>query len=347
MTETELITNIETDLRLQRDTGAPGLPDRLTTKWDRLVTNEPRRFINPDMTVVLDVLRGFRRLRVFITDEPLYKPCRLNPLDWISGRRRATRKLLARAARILEERNYADLLEKYPSSRVGNPYTFAYKGRYPYTWRWAKHIHGLGLFRNHLADKLGMDFTVLDIGSGYGIFSYLLKKEYPKSCQVLLDFPEQTALAHYFLGMNFPDARIATFRDIVSLDRIDRAFLATYDFLLAPLAMYHKFAPGSFDLVCNFASLGEMTREWFDFYLHNEPFLSTRFFFTVNKIESYPTYDTDLTILDYPLQDFQKLYFGISPLYSTIYDSKPLFSCTEVNLPSPLFDFIGERHSAG
>ncbi len=318
------------------------MPGQLESHWDKRRATESGRFINPDMTIAINTLRNFRKLMVFISDEPLYRACRLNPINWISGRRRAVRKLLARAVGILEERGYADLLEKYPSSRVGNPYTFAYKGRCPYTYRWLKHTYGLGLFRDYLAERLSDDFTLLDIGSSYGVFSYLLKRQYPRSCQVLLDFPEQIVLGHYFLGMNFPDARIASLKDITHLETIDRAFLSEYDFVLAPLDAYRKFSPGSFDVIVNFASLGEMTREWFNFYLHNEPFISTRFFFTANKIQSYPTHNTDVTILDYPLGDFQRLCFGISPLYSTVYLGK-LFTYEKINLPSPIFDFIGER----
>jgi hypothetical protein len=194
-----------------------------------------------------------------------------------------------------------------------------------------------------LKDKLNERFNAIDIGSSYGIFSYLLKNECPYCSSILLDFPEQLILAYYYLGMSFPQARIAGYKEIAGLARIDRDFLNTYDFILVPWFFYKKIASESIDLATNFASLGEMKREWFDYYVKSEPFLSTKYFFTANRFQSAPTYDTDLTILDYPLADFRKLHFSVSPIFSHTYARKLLFFYEKVYFSSQYFEFIGER----
>jgi len=170
-----------------------------------------------------------------------------------------------------------------------------------------------------------------------------LKKEYPQSCQILLDFPEQLVLAHYFHAMNFPDARIAGFREIYEKGKIDRAFLEKYDLVLVPLSLYKNIQKGAVDLVMNFASFGEMKREWFDLYLKNEPFLSAKYFFTENRFQSAPDYDSDITVLDYPLHDFKTLRFGICPIFFHYYAKKNMIFNEKKLLTSQFFEFIGER----
>ena len=110
-----------------------------------------------------------------------------------------------------------------------------------------------------------------------------------------------------------------------------------------PYFYYNKLAPGSIDLITNFASLGEMNRNWFDYYLKAEPFLSVKYCFMVNRIQSYPTYDNDLTIMDYPLNDFKKIHFGVWPIPPYIYKKVLMFFSEKDLFSSQYFEFIGER----
>ena len=235
-----------------------------------------------------------------------------------------------------------ELLKKYPVNGVGNPNVFQYKG-FQYTHRWSKHIHSLNLFHSILKDLLPKDFHLLDIGSSYGIFSYLLKKEFPASRHVLLDFPEQLMLAHYFLGMNFSGAKFATLKDIEKEEKLSRSFIEQYDFILLPWFYYEKLLPKSVDIITNFASFGEMRRKWFDFYVQHEVFKTVEYVFLINRFRSAPTYDTDLTILDYPLEEFQKMHFNIWPYSYYTYDRHYWFFVRKVILSSQYFEFIGRR----
>lgn len=342
MPDTRLIKSIEEDLQIQKQDSARKKPGELDSKWDFLVSNEPSRFLNPDLTLKTDVLKNFRKLTIFIPDEPHDDPSLLYPRNIISGGRRGMRRLLLDCFQVLEEQGCLDLLKKYPVNRVGNPNIFRHRG-YEFTQRWTKHIYTLNLFKKILEPRLRPDFVALDIGSSYGIFSYLLKKEYPRSHHILLDFPEQLILANYFLGTNFPDAKIATYKELSQVARIDRKFVEQYDFILLPWYEYEKFAPDTTDVVTNFASFGEMRREWFEFYINNEPFRSTRFFLTENRFQSAPTYDSDLTVLDYPLQRFRKLHFAICPMFTYTYTRHNLFFTKKVYFSSQYFEFIGER----
>jgi hypothetical protein len=339
--ENIIVKAIERDLLMQmeQDKISPG---ELDGKWNRLVAKEPSKFLNSNMTINVDALRNFRKLAIFISDAPGFDSNGLNPRNVLSGGRRGTIKLLKECLGTLKANGCEQLLKEYPCNNVGNPYIFKYDN-HAFTYRWTKHIRFLSVMKGILEKKLEPDFTTLDIGSSYGIFSYLVKNNFPSSHCVLLDFPEQLALAHYYLGMSFPNARIASYAEIIKRGCLDRSILREYDFVLIPWFLYKKISAGSLDVITNFASLGEMKREWFDYYLKSEPFLSTKYFFAVNRFQSAPTYDTDLTILDYPLNDFNAMHFTISPIFSHTYIGKNVFDYEKVAFSSQYFEFIGDR----
>lgn len=344
--EKELIKTIEENLKLQYEESRKIGPGDLDKKWDFLTSSEPGKFINSDMTLKTEVLENFRKLSIFIPDSPgnTLLPLKWNPAYYIHGGMRGEIRFLKEFYYLLKETGNLDLLVKHPVSEVGNPNLFSYKG-YCYTARWVRHILFLGVFKKMLESRLDRSFVCLDIGSSYGIFSNLLKRECLSSHHILLDFPEQLVLAHYFLGCNFPKAKIASYKEVCNMNSIDRKFISKYDFILIPWFLYKKLGHESVDLVSNFASLGEMKREWFDYYLKAEPFLSAKYFFTANRFQSFPEYDTDITILDYPLLDFKKLHFRISQYFSHIYRVKNLFWNEKYYFSSQYFEFIGERAS--
>lgn len=339
----DLIKRIEKELKFQRDLHLSSADEEhLGEKWNALVKKEPARFINPDFTLNTEVLKNFRRLNIFTPETPDIDYNKFNFKNILSGSRRGAKRLMMECYYALEKLGHLDLLRRYPCHPAGNPYIFKYKG-YEYTDKWHRHIHYLGLMKEVLADKLRKGFVGLDIGSSYGIFSSLVKKEFPDSRHVLVDFQEHLILAYYFLGSCFPDAKIAGLKEISDMETISLEFIKDYDFVLIPYTYYLRIAPYSIDIVSNFASFGEMQRKWFDYYLKSPPFLTAKYFFTANRVQSYPTYDTDLTILDYPVWDKDRiLYFGISPLCHSTYIGKYWFFYEKLVFSSQFFEYIGK-----
>ena len=294
-------------------------PD-LIPKWSALVSAEPKRFIDNNSSVDPASLQNFRKLQVFISDTPAWRVSKFSLKNKVSGGRRGGEKMLRECLTVLKDNGYDHLLLKYPCHPAGNPHVYRFQG-FQYTFRWFKHIYFLGLLKQQLGSILENNFVGLDIGSSYGIFSSLVKQEYPESHHVLVDFPEQLILAYYFLKTCLPQARIAGIQEVSEMETITREFIEQYDFVLVPCPLYQRLSPGSVDLVTNFASLGEMTRKWFDDYLQSPPFLGAQYFFTANRVQSYPTYDTDLTILDYPIwEPSKRIRFGICPAFCGYYE---------------------------
>ena len=338
-TEAILFHEIEADLETCRSLGLPSNSlTEIIGSWESKVETEPKRFIASDGTINREALRNFRKLQIFISDSPTWDctNSRFPRITWHWWRRGA-RMLLQEQLAALQARGYAELLRKHPCPPVGNPYLIDYQG-YRYCFRWFKHAYFLGLLNQVLGAKLKKNFVTMDIGSSFGIFSYFVKREYPESHHVLVDFPEQLLLARYFLGSCFPGARIAGIKEVSEQGQLSRDFVESHDFVLVPCTYYRQIASGSIDLVTNFTSLGEMSRKWFDEYLNAPPFQTAKYFFTSNSMA-----ENGITVLDYPVLDPEKrLYFGSCPVYSTsFYRVKRIFY-RKILVRNPYFDYIGE-----
>jgi putative sugar O-methyltransferase len=320
----------------------------LVPDWSSRARKALGRLVGADGRLDAEALRNFRRHQILVDDIPAMDLGRNrwknNPVrNFAVGWRRGTRNCLLECLRILQERGFAPVLRRHPCPPIGNPHIFSYEG-YHYTFRWARHAYFVGLLNDVLRDRLDREAVVLDVGSSYGIFSSLVKKEYPASHHVLVDLPEQLILARYFLASSFPDARIAGVRELLQEASITRQFLLDHDFVLMPPALFGKLSSKSVDLVTNFGSFTEMTREYFDLYTRSPAFSTSKYFYTINRIEPYPEgFGTDVSILDFPIADREKrLHFGICPIFSVrfLFAERRLFFLSQ-RTPPPYFEYIG------
>ena len=341
-TANSILQRVESEAKEYRNLGllSDTVEDLIPT-WHARVRHEPTRFLTDGFSIDVDALRNFRRRRIFVTDSPSWDPSPFNPKNLVSGSRRGTKRVLRENLEVLKQHGYDDLLVKYPCPSIGNPHIFQHQG-FRYTFRWFKHIYFLGLTRRVLGGKLDPDMVALDIGSSYGVFSGLLKNEYPDSHHILVDFSEQLLLARYFLSMYFPGARIAGIKDLVEAGTISRDFVQSYDFVLVPVNIYDSIAPASADLVMNFSSFGEMSKKWLNHYLESPPFRTARYFLTSNRVQRINAENLEINILDYPvLNPGKKLHFGISPVWTYVYRRRRLFLGDAIRV-EPHFEYIGE-----
>ena len=238
--------------------------------------------------------------------------------------------------------DFLHYLKKYPTPDIGRPLKISHKGHF-FTNRYIRHIYLLGMFKRHLSDKFSASSILMDIGSSYGIFSSVIKQEYRQTRHILVDLSGQLILAHYYLMKLFPQAKIAGFKEVVEAKRIDKEWIQQYDFVLVPTSLYSKLCSGSVDLVTNFISLSEMSRHWFFTYVNSDVVSSAPYLFTVNRYDAYPTYANDITVLDYPLKAYEKIYMRTCPFLRHYYVQKFYVGYCQVNYPSEFFQFIGKR----
>jgi putative sugar O-methyltransferase len=343
-----LLAQVQQDLDALRGENLISRADAaLIPDWSARARKALGRLVGADGALDVEVLRNFRRHQLLVDDIPAWdlggfwknNAVRNSVVGW----RRGTCRCLVECLRVLQERGFDPVLRRHPCPPVGNPHVFSREG-YRYTFRWARHAYFIGLMNAVLRGRLEEQFVALDIGSSYGAFSYLARKEHPASHHVLVDLPEQLILARYFLGSCLPGARIAGPRELLRESSITRQFLLEHDFVLVPTALFGRLSAGSVDLVTNFGSFTEMTREYFDRYLRSEVFATSRYFYTINRIEPYPAgYGTDVSILDFPIADRAKrLHFGVCPIFSVdfMFRERRLFFLSRTE-PPPYFEYIG------
>jgi hypothetical protein len=92
---------------------------------------------------------------------------------------------------------------------------------------------------------------VLELGPGWGGFSYALKTLFPNTCFVLCDFPDRLLFSATFLPTVFPTAKTALLTSEAS--ELDDAWDA-YDFIFVPHALYRKIKPNRVDLMVDSGS---------------------------------------------------------------------------------------------
>ena len=320
--------------------------------WEKRFRIETDKLVDRNNKISSYRLENFIGMQIFVSDCPIL--CSSNYyyassfyyafrgyVNQLLGRYRASHRTSVEGLKIITNNKLLDLLDQYPMPSAGNPFAIKSKGR-AFSLRYLRHIYFLGLYKKYLKEKMADEFTILDLGSSYGIFSSLLKKERPKSHHILVDLPGQLILAHYYLSTLFPDAKIAGFKEVGLQKSINKEFISKYDFILVPTSMYEFLEANTVDLYTNFVSLTEMNREWFDKYLTSDVFKTAKYFFTVNRYDAYPTYKSGVTVLDYPLNDYKKMYMRTSDFLKYYYKSQWIFGTKRISLPSQVFEFIGE-----
>lgn len=344
-----LLNQVDADLGIYRSLGLAFREDPIHSQWwNRKFQAGTARLIGSDARVNAAALKNFLRSRVFIGDDPRCDLNAFTPRNLLLGSRRGRRAVLKRCLEILEEHGLVELLRKYPCPTAGNPWLFEYEGL-RYTHRWFKHIYALGRVNALLRDRLGRGFVAVDIGAGHGMFQNLVYQEYPGCHQVLVDLPESLLLARYYLGTCFPQARIAGPEVLHEQASISRELIEKYDFVLLPSSWYEKLQPGSADMITSFACLGELKREFFEYYVGAPVFRAARYLFTINPIsaQSFIFKDSDVTILDYPIwTPHKKIHFGLCPAYFHSYGGPAqrfVISYESKPFP-PFFEYLGVLH---
>lgn len=317
-----------------------GMTDNDTDLWSTRAVESLEKFISTDKSINFAAIENFRRNQLFINEVPGYGT---SLRDTIAGARRADRVLLRERFEVMRSEGDLELLRKYPIQMAGNPHVMEIEG-YRFNKRWSNNIRYLNLSVCHLSEPLNAaPMMVMDIGGGYGAYLWMMKQEFPKIHPILVEFPEQLLLAHYFLASSYPDAKINTLEDAYETEAIDRSFFERFDFTLVPIDCFSKVESGAVDLVANFFSLGEMSEEWFDVYRNSDVFQGAKYLFTINRFFSKPTYGTDIDILRYRLDKYCKLYFNLSPYEQFFIRGKWKVLTQKVPYTSQFFEFIGER----
>lgn len=321
--------------------------------WEDRSLGELTKMTDDDHNIVESKIERFIGANFYVSDSPSasirgfsssskWFLLLMRLLQLIAGAKRGEIKEAKITYHKLEECGSLHLLEKHPMPNIGNPFKVYYKNT-SFTNRYLRHIYFLSVFKKHLDNKLTGEILTMDIGASYGTFQCLLKKEKPNSRHILVDLPGQLILAQYYIQSLFPNANIANIADVDSEIEVNEAFIKKYDFVLLPANQYSKLTITNIDVVTNFVSFVEMPKQWFDSYIESRPFISAKYFYTVNRYDSYPTYTSNITILDFPINKYNKILFQTLPILKHYYSSQYFFLTEKQHYPSYLFEFIGQN----
>jgi len=321
--------------------------------WDERAYNELKKILGSDNKIKSAKIKNFMRNGVFVTDNPtatikgytfdtVFFNYFIRILMFLTGYKRAGMNEAKLTFDELKNQDMLGMLEKYPMPDTGNPLKIKFNG-HKFTNRYLRHIYFISVFKKYLIDKLPTNPIIMDIGGSYGLFQRFVKKEITNSHNILVEIPGQLILAQYYLQKEFPESKIADLNVLSNVDKIDESFIRKYDFVLLPTTMYDKLEIDNIDVVTNFVSLSEMSKKWFDAYLSSNPFRLAKFFFTVNRYDSFPTYSNGITIYDYPLHKYKKVTFKTLPILKYYFIPLLILFTKKVRFSSELFQFIGEK----
>ncbi len=336
MSENEIFENLKRDIKTVYERINYNDDD----EWTNNIKNLRNNFVDQNFNIKKDYFRNFRKNGgVHEVPTSQYKK---NFFSLLRPGCRAEIKFCEERIDTLEQTGDLELLKKNNLNEIGNPYYFEHNSL-KYNERWTRHLRYLNLASLFLDKKNEKKLSLIDIGGAYGLFTGIIKNNYPKNNYAVLDFPEQLFLAYYYLSMNFPNSKINLISDAMKLDKIDNNFISSYDFTLLPINCLEKINPKTFDVLTNFNSFGEMSKKNFLNYINSDLFKTIKYFFTVNRFDSFPTYKNELSIVNYPLRDFKTLHFMTSPLYKYIHFRDFIWKTKKIPYSSRCFEFIGER----
>jgi putative sugar O-methyltransferase len=179
-------------------------------------------------------------------------------------KREVYREYLARMYEYALRRDRSDLLATLEEPTLGNPIRVHRDGRLV-----SQDIVNAVRERNAILAALGADgstqFTLAELGAGYGRLGYLLLKT--TACRYFVfDIPPALYLSQWYLTTLFPGRRAFRFRRFDKFEEIEN------DLLQADLAFFTpnqlaKFPSGHFDGFATISSIHEMRRDQISHYM--------------------------------------------------------------------------------
>ncbi len=118
---------------------------------------------------------------------------------------------------------------------------------------------------------------ILEIGGGYGKFSYYLIKRLKKFTYIDFDIPETLSLASFFLSKCFPNKRNFFYGE----QKFDSSIVNNYDLIFLPPWEIEKIEEDSIDISINKNSLGEIDPDSAKNYI-NHIHRTSKYFFSMN-----------------------------------------------------------------
>lgn len=240
---------------------------------------------------------------------------------------------------ILKQIGAYDLLCQNPVDLTPGKTLWASDGVARYNMRWLRYIY---LAHTILSkNMLPENGTWMDIGSFYGGLQSIVKKYNPNAKFIMVDFYHQLFRSYVYLQNLFPNSN-----HLLGLNPNQN--IPGDSFVYIPVQEYSNLSDLKIDLSSNFFSFGEMPRSNFESYINSSAIQNSQVIYTVNRVVSSPffepTYDTDLTVLDYSFKGFKVQSFDIFPIHHFLRIKRQLLGAKSYrNVSSSYFELLATR----
>jgi putative sugar O-methyltransferase len=212
---------------------------------------------------------------------------------------------------------------------------------YSVSHRWLRYIYIL----NQIINKklICNNMIWVDIGSFYGGLQGLVRRYFPKSKIVMVDFHHQLLRSYLYLNELHPNSIHILPNDLKKYNSFDD--LPDNCFVYIPVNEFNHIKNFRCHLFTNFYSFGEMKREYFLNYFNSNLLKSADKIYMVNRFVSSPffekTYDSDLNYNDYIIKNRVPIYFDIFPMGHYFIIPRNLFGRDYFrNISSSYFEII-------
>ncbi len=288
-----------------------------------------------------NVIVNFRRKQLLINENPRFN---ISCLDRLIPYKNLIFKSILQKYYLLNDEEKKLIENDLKFLEIGNPYFIKHNG-IKFNKRWLHNIHYTYLIKEYLYEILNQeDSLIIDIGGGYGILGYMLSKLNFKGTYVLVEFSEQLIAAQYFLKSSLQNKNVSSLEFFhKNLKNLNEKTVKDFDFFLCPCDHYDKLKISSVDLVTNFFSFGEMGEKNFKNYFDSEILKNTKYIFFINRFYSHNEYNNNISILDYNLSNFKKLYFDIHKFEDTYIKQMFRYFGKVEQTNSPFFEIIGKN----
>jgi len=310
--------------------------------WSKRLVSWVNRIIDKNGQLKISEINNFRKYSIFLSETPHSKKNLF--LNHVHKLIRGKGHFISAFHSLENYKKSSDqkYLTNIKMSVVGNPGYYVTNKGIKFNERYLRHLRNIENIEKYIINNNSNEVkNVLDIGGGYSQFLEMMKRRFDKLKFANVDFYEQLILAYYYLLENFPESKICPMSKILSCEYIDETLINKFDFILIPIECYHKIKPNVFDLITNFSSFGEMPRNVFLEYLNSPQFKSAKFVYTVNRLDSFPTYNNNISLIDYLEGNLNISYLSVSPIWKHYFVSKmPFLKPTKKPYNSRNFELI-------
>jgi putative sugar O-methyltransferase len=238
---------------------------------------------------------------------------------------------------VIENRWGVKTLSENPVNETpGKPKYSQIKG-FKVNTRWMRYLY----LANVICDRklISKNGIWVDIGSYYGGVQGIVHKYVPDAKIILVDFHHQLFRSYVYLSQLYPDVEHRLGIEATLSDSTNGSFCYVH------VSDFERLSDLKIDLISNFFSLGEMKRETFEIYRDSALFSQAKNLYLVNRFVSAPyfepTYDNDLSILDYKFKNHLSNYFDVFPIHHFYALNRKVFDVQRPrNTSSPYFEMV-------